>query len=187
MRTCPLCHYVRTPCDPLPDWQCPECGAPYAEGLRRVQSGLAHPPTVSRQSTGTKVLLITLVLIALLFVGGWYAVRDFAEPTSRALPAAAMKGHIPAARQSQPRVLMYATSWCPYCAAARAFFQQHGVKYTEYDVERDMAARARFERFGGGVPIIMVGETVVRGFDQRQLSTLLRPWMEQRSGQIRDG
>jgi glutaredoxin len=182
MPTCPLCHHTRTPRDPLPDWKCPDCGVPYAEGIRRVQLGIAPAPPAPRPPTGTGVLLVTLALIALLFAGGWYVLRDYVDSPPRAVPQATMKGHIPAPPQAQPQVVMYATSWCPYCAAARTFFRRHGVKYTEFDVERDMAARARFERFGGGVPIIMVGETVVRGFDQKQLKTLLGPWLDQRSG-----
>jgi hypothetical protein len=31
---------------------------------------------------------------------------------------------------------------------------------------------------GGGVPTIVVGDEVVRGFSQRELTELLRPWME---------
>ena len=32
-------------------------------------------------------------------------------------------------------VVMYTTSWCPYCTRARRLFDDKGVKYTEIDVE----------------------------------------------------
>jgi glutaredoxin len=64
-------------------------------------------------------------------------------------------------------VVMYATSWCPYCAKARAYFGRNGIAYTEHDIEKSPAARAEFKRLGGrGVPLILVGRERVNGFDE---------------------
>lgn len=118
---------------------------------------------------------MTALLIAVLFLGGWYLLRDHAAPP--ALTAGpTMSGQTAAARGTQPSVIMYATSWCPYCARARTFFRVNGIEYTEFDIEKDLAARERFQRFGSGVPVIKVGEEVVRGFDERALRRVLAPW-----------
>ena len=37
-------------------------------------------------------------------------------------------------------VQMYATSWCPDCRMARQFLDQHGIEFTEIDVDADRAA-----------------------------------------------
>jgi hypothetical protein len=49
----------------------------------------------------------------------------------------------------QPEVIMYMTTWCPYCKQARKFFDRHGIVYVEYDVERDSNAWRENKRLGG--------------------------------------
>ncbi|HEX5094225.1 MAG TPA: glutaredoxin domain-containing protein [Burkholderiales bacterium] len=64
-------------------------------------------------------------------------------------------------------VVMYATSWCPYCAKARAYFRSKGIAYTEFDVEKSGTAHAEFKKLGGrGVPLILVGRERVSGFSE---------------------
>jgi len=71
-------------------------------------------------------------------------------------------------------VVMYATSWCPYCAKARAYFGRKGIAYTEYDVEKSPTANAEFKRLGGrGVPLILVGREKMSGFSEEGFDTLL--------------
>ncbi|WP_220338371.1 glutaredoxin family protein [Wenzhouxiangella sediminis] len=65
----------------------------------------------------------------------------------------------------RPRVIMYATDWCPYCAKARQYFADNGIRYTEYDIDEDPAARRRYEAMDAtGVPVILVGDTRINGF-----------------------
>ena len=75
----------------------------------------------------------------------------------------------PAPRERElPRVEVYGTSWCPACRQARAYFQSAGIPFDDYDVETDKDARARMDRLGGGsgVPAIVIGGRVIRGFSQ---------------------
>lgn len=66
---------------------------------------------------------------------------------------------------AEEKVVMYATSWCPYCRQARNYFHQQGISYTEYDIERDANAKRRYQAFGGrGVPVIFVGKRRMNGF-----------------------
>jgi glutaredoxin len=72
------------------------------------------------------------------------------------------------------KVVMYGTPTCKYCAKARAFFQEHGIAYKEYDITNDKGARDRFnELHGTGVPLIFVGEKRVSGFREALLKQLL--------------
>jgi len=63
------------------------------------------------------------------------------------------------------RVVMYATSWCPYCEQARNYFRRRGIPYVEHDIEKDAAARRDYRAFGGrGVPVIFVDKQRMNGF-----------------------
>lgn len=71
----------------------------------------------------------------------------------------------PEEKPARKRVIMYATSWCGYCAKARAYFQKKDIRYREYDIDADKTARQKFESYGGsGVPLILVGKQTMRGF-----------------------
>ena len=73
-----------------------------------------------------------------------------------------------------PKVVMYATGWCPYCARARAYFARAGIAYVEHDVEKSASAYAEFKRLGGrGVPLIVVGREKLNGFSEQGFEHLL--------------
>lgn len=71
-------------------------------------------------------------------------------------------------------VVMYSTPGCGYCARARQFFQQYNVAYTEKNIRASKSARKKFKQLGGrGVPLIMVGNTRIRGFNVPALKSAL--------------
>lgn len=91
-----------------------------------------------------------------------------------AFALAAAAGAPPAQAESTPEVVMYATSWCPYCAQARAYFARAGIAYVEHDVEKSASANAEFRRLGGrGVPLIVVGREKLNGFSEQGFEHLL--------------
>lgn len=97
-----------------------------------------------------------LFLIALLLFSGSIRAELAAEPLQRAAMADYDK---------EQKVVMYATSWCPYCQQARNYFREQGIAYTEYDIERDAEAKRRYQAFGGrGIPVIFVGKRRMNGF-----------------------
>lgn len=72
-------------------------------------------------------------------------------------------------------VLVYTTSWCGVCKMAKAYLDSKGVRYRELDVETDPSAKQEFARLGGrGVPVILVGENRMDGFDQGKLENMLK-------------
>ncbi len=78
------------------------------------------------------------------------------------------------AQNTQPQVVMYATSWCPYCAKARAYFARKGIAYVEHDIEKSVAASVEFKRLGGrGVPLIYIGQERMSGFHEQEFDILL--------------
>ena len=68
----------------------------------------------------------------------------------------------------QPKVQMYATSWCPYCERARQLLQDKNVDFEEIDVEARPEARAEMMARSGRrtVPQIFIGDTHVGGSDE---------------------
>jgi len=61
------------------------------------------------------------------------------------------------------------------CRAAKEFLSSRGIAFTDVDVTASPEARAELVRRTGqlGVPVIVVGEEVVVGFDRGRLSRLL--------------
>ena len=68
---------------------------------------------------------------------------------------------------SSTDVVMYTTSWCPYCTRAKQLLDRKGVKYTEIDVDAVEGARVEMQRRSGrtSVPQIFVGARHLGGFD----------------------
>jgi glutaredoxin 3 len=71
---------------------------------------------------------------------------------------------------SAPDVVLYTTSWCPYCQRAKRLFDSKGVSYREIDVEAVDGARAQMQARSGRntVPQIFIGEHHLGGFDDTQ-------------------
>ncbi len=72
-------------------------------------------------------------------------------------------------------VTIYSTPTCHFCHAAKDFFTEKGVKYTEHNVATDLTKRQEMIQKSGqmGVPVITVDEGVVVGFDEEKLKQLL--------------
>ncbi len=68
-----------------------------------------------------------------------------------------------------PHIEIYTFDHCPYCKRAKALLEAKGVKYTEYDITHDEAARDKMaaERSGGKrtVPQIFINGVHVGGCD----------------------
>ncbi len=71
-------------------------------------------------------------------------------------------------------VKVYTTENCPYCRMVKAFLQKYNVEYTAVDVGRDREAAREMIRVSGqrGVPVTIVGDEVIVGFDAKRLREL---------------
>jgi len=64
-------------------------------------------------------------------------------------------------------VIMYMTSWCPYCVKAREYLRSLDVHLIEYNIERDKSKKEEMlSKSGGlqGVPLIDVEGIIIRGY-----------------------
>ncbi len=72
-------------------------------------------------------------------------------------------------------VVIYSTPVCHFCHDAKDFFKENDVEYVEYDVASNAEKRQEMiEKTNQmGVPVIMVGDDIVIGFDEGKLRELL--------------
>lgn len=72
-------------------------------------------------------------------------------------------------------VTIYSTPACHFCHAAKDFFSDNNVAFTDVDVATDAEKRQEMIEMTGqmGVPVIRIGDDVVVGFDEAKVKELL--------------
>ena len=67
-----------------------------------------------------------------------------------------------------PKIELYGTEYCSFCAAARMLLKKKGLQWQEIPVSRDPDARREMEARGGSrtVPQIFIDGQPVGGFDE---------------------
>ena len=73
-------------------------------------------------------------------------------------------------------VKIYSTATCVYCKMAKDFFNEHHIKYEEFDVGNDLEKRREMVEKSAqmGVPVIQVGKEIIVGFNKPLLTELLK-------------
>lgn len=77
--------------------------------------------------------------------------------------------------KQEKKVIVYSTPTCHYCNMAKEYFNENGVKYESFDVATDIEKRKEmFEKSGQmGVPVIVIGEDIIVGFNKPVIEDLL--------------
>jgi glutaredoxin-like YruB-family protein len=72
-------------------------------------------------------------------------------------------------------IIIYSTPTCVYCDLAKNFFQEKGIKYTDYDVSTDNEKRQEMVEKSGqmGVPVIFIGKEMIIGFDKDKVEEII--------------
>jgi len=75
----------------------------------------------------------------------------------------------------EKKVVIFTTPTCTYCKMTKEFFREHNINYEERDVTKDEKAKSEMIEKSGqmGVPVIMIDEEFIVGFDKNRLSKLL--------------
>ena len=73
------------------------------------------------------------------------------------------------------KVTIFTTPTCVYCKMAKEFFAKNNVAYQEKNVATDLAARNEMLEKSQqlGVPVIEVDDTIIVGFDKKNLEMAL--------------
>ena len=77
--------------------------------------------------------------------------------------------------QADIKIEIYSTPTCHFCHMTKEFLKEKNIPFTDYDVSVDVAKRQEMiEKTGQmGVPVIVVGEQIMVGFDENKLSELV--------------
>ncbi|MBU0614586.1 MAG: glutathione S-transferase N-terminal domain-containing protein [Nanoarchaeota archaeon] len=73
------------------------------------------------------------------------------------------------------KVKVYSTPTCPWCIKAKDWFTENKIKFENFDVSEDEKARNEMVEKSGqmGVPVIIIDDTVIVGFDIDQIKEKL--------------
>ncbi len=79
---------------------------------------------------------------------------------------------------TDPKVIIYSTTWCAFCKTEEQYLQKLGVSYVKKDVEEDKEAYEELmSKSGGnfqGVPVTDIAGQLVLGFDRPKIDNLLK-------------
>jgi len=64
-------------------------------------------------------------------------------------------------------VVMFSTRMCPYCKQARTMFTDRQIPFCEYNISSSAENQRAFVALGGeGVPLIVIGDESIHGFNE---------------------
>ena len=85
-----------------------------------------------------------------------------------------------APKLTYPKIVLYSTSWCPHCKAAKEYFTRNNIPFINRDVELDSDALTLLtgKYKSQGVPVIVIGDdaAVLRGFDETRFEKAVQPF-----------
>ncbi|MBW2309415.1 MAG: NrdH-redoxin [Deltaproteobacteria bacterium] len=77
-------------------------------------------------------------------------------------------------RSHRPKVVLFTGASCPWCAAAKQYLRQKGVRFHEVDASKDPRAQRELQRRHiRGVPVLLIGSQAIVGFDRPKIDRLL--------------
>lgn len=73
------------------------------------------------------------------------------------------------------KVKVYGTATCPYCKRAKAWLEKQGIDFEDIDLSGDRSRIKEMIKISGqsGVPVIVIDDEVVIGFNRPRLEELL--------------
>lgn len=76
---------------------------------------------------------------------------------------------------SQPNVILFTTPTCSFCTTAKRYLREKQIRFKEVDVSKDQKAAQDMQRRAGttGVPVILVNNRPIVGFDKPKINRLL--------------
>ena len=75
---------------------------------------------------------------------------------------------------SQPRIIIFTSSSCPWCNRVKQYLREKRFRFREVNVERDSeGARELKRRNIMGVPVVLINNHPIVGFDKAKIDKLL--------------
>ena len=75
----------------------------------------------------------------------------------------------------QVRITLYSSTNCSNCRQLKAMLLKNKIRFTELNIEKNRRAFTEFQRLGSrGVPVLLIGETRIDGFNARRVQQELQ-------------
>lgn len=75
---------------------------------------------------------------------------------------------------SQPRVIVFTSTTCPWCKRVKDYLKEKQFRFREVNIEKDPeGAREMKRRNLSGVPVVLINNQTVVGFDKARIDKLL--------------
>ena len=76
---------------------------------------------------------------------------------------------------AEKNVKVYSTPSCPWCRKAKEYLVEKGVQFTDLDVSQDRSKLQEMVELTGqrGVPVIIIDNEQIVGFDQQKIDQAL--------------
>lgn len=73
------------------------------------------------------------------------------------------------------KIEVFSTQTCHFCNLLKAWLQEKGLTYDEYDVGEDIEKRKEMVEITGqlGVPVIRIEDDIIIGFNPNKISEIL--------------
>lgn len=103
------------------------------------------------------LLIIICFIAAPVLISNWWKIDLLLHPLN-------------SSGLTQESVILYSTSWCPYCQKTREFLRQANIPFSEKDIEKSTQAAAEHRALGGvGIPLLKINDRVIDGFDTQAI------------------
>ena len=85
------------------------------------------------------------------------------------------RGHNQRGNTRTRRVRVFTTQTCHWCRVAKAYLVDNEIEFQEIDIISDLAGRREMVLMTGqyGVPVIVVGEKAMIGWDTEEFNRLM--------------
>lgn len=76
---------------------------------------------------------------------------------------------------AQSKIVLFSTPTCSWCRRAKQYFREKRLKFKDIDVSKDPSAANELRRVSGqtGVPVILINNKPIVGFDVNKINRLL--------------
>jgi len=82
--------------------------------------------------------------------------------------------HEPQHLSKTKTVEIFVAAWCPHCRALEKFLKEKGIRYLRHDIENDTRSADLYKKLGGGgIPLVKIGSTLMRGFHPQSIMQAL--------------
>ena len=110
-------------------------------------------------------------------------IRDVSPSTSRSVPNSKYVEQLRLqfsshkSSENSKKVQFYMAPWCPYCRSMEQFLVSAGIPYEKLDIDHNESARKGYEELGkGGIPLLVIDGTVIRGNQQGEVKRAWEKW-----------